>query len=81
MARVITYECTECGSEIVVTETMETVRSPIFCCGFEVAEVGSEEKKQSRPKKAVQKATKKGPAKKVAPKKKPAAKKKSPKKK
>lgn len=80
-ARVITYECEECGSEIVVTPTGETVLSPIYCCGIEVAEISSVEKKPSKPaKKIASKPTKKVTKKKVAAKKKPAAKKKTAKK-
>jgi len=79
--RIITYECEECGSEIVVTPTGETVLSPIYCCGIEVAEISSLEKKPSKPaKKAAQKTAKKVTKKNVAAKKKPAAKKKTAKK-
>ena len=46
MARIVTYECEQCGSEIVVTETGETLLSPIYCCGVTVTEVSSVEKKQ-----------------------------------
>lgn len=74
MPRVITYECTQCGSEIVVTESLESELSPIYCCGIEVAEIGAKEKKPARPKK---KAVKKVAKKKVAAKKKPAAKRKA----
>lgn len=74
MPRVITYECTQCGSEIVVTESLESELSPIYCCGIEVAEIGAKEKKPARPKK---KAVKKVAKKKVAAKKKPAAKRKT----
>jgi len=77
MARIITYECEQCGSEIVVTETGETELSPIYCCSMAVTEVGSVEKKQAKPKKkAVKKVTKKIVKKKVA-KKAPAPKKKA----
>jgi hypothetical protein len=80
-ARVITYECEECGSEIVVTPTGETALSPIYCCGIEVTELSSAEKKPSKPaKKIASKTTKKVTKKKVAAKKKPAAKKKTAKK-
>jgi hypothetical protein len=80
-ARVITYECEECGSEIVVTPTGETVLSPIYCCGIEVTELSSAKKKPSKPaKKTARKTTKKATKKKVAAKKKPAAKKKTAKK-
>jgi hypothetical protein len=78
-ARIITYECEECGSEIVVTPTGETALSPIYCCGIEVTELSSAEKKPSKPakKKIASKITKKVTKKTVAAKKKPAAKKKT----
>ena len=77
MARIITYECEQCGSEIVVTETGETQLSPIYCCSMVVTEVSSVEKKQAKPKKkAAQRVTKKIVKKKVA-KKAPAPKKKA----
>ena len=80
-AVVVTYECEQCGTEVVVTETGETMLSPIYCCGMEVTEISSVEKKPVRPqKKAVKKVTKKVAKKKVAKKKKPAAKKKASKK-
>jgi hypothetical protein len=69
-ARILTYECEECGSQIIVTPSGETQLSPIYCCGIEVREISSEAKK----------AAKKVPAKKVVAKKKPAAKKKASKK-
>ena len=60
MARVVTYGCDICGSEIVVTETGESQLSPIYCCGVEVAEVRSIQKKQAKPgKKATKKVAKK----------------------
>ncbi len=77
MAKMVTYECDECGCEIVVTEMPETELNPIYCCGMEVTEVSSVAGKPG--KKAVKKATKKV-AKKVASRKKPAAKKKAAKK-
>jgi hypothetical protein len=77
-ARIITYECEECGSEIVVTPTGETVLSPIYCCGIEVAEISSAEKQPA--KKTAKKTAKKVTQKKVKAKKKPAAKKKTAKK-
>ena len=78
MPKIVTYECTQCGSEIVVTESLESELSPIYCCGIEVAEVAAKEKKPARPrKKAVKKVAKKGAKKKVATKKRPAAKKKA----
>lgn len=48
--RQITYECEQCGSEIIVRKTRETVLAPIYCCGTEVADV-SVEGKETRPKK------------------------------
>jgi hypothetical protein len=68
MARIITYECEQCGSEIIVTETGETQLSPIYCCGITVSEVGSVQKKATPAKKSAKKAPKKVVAKK-APKK------------
>lgn len=80
-AMVLTYECEECGTDVVVTTTGETMLSPIYCCGMEVTEISSVEKKSARPqKKAVKKVAKKVAKKKVAKKKKPAAKKKASKK-
>lgn len=76
MARVVTYECNECGCAIMVSEAPDTELEPIYCCGMEVTEVSSSEKKSA---KKVRKTVKKG-TKKVAQKKKPAAKKKAPKK-
>jgi hypothetical protein len=79
MARVVTYECDQCGSEIIVTETSESVLSPIYCCGLEVLEVSSGKKKKSATGKSGTKAkSRKRPAKKVTAKKASAAKKKSP---
>ena len=68
MVRIITYECTQCGSEIVVTEGSGTKLNPIYCCGMEVAQVASAPKKPAKPKKKAAK-------KKVPEKKKPAKKK------
>ncbi len=76
-ARIITYECEQCGSEIVVKSTGESQLSPIYCCGIEVAQVSSAGKKSVKPKK---KTAKKVSKKKVAAKKKPSAKKKAAKK-
>lgn len=70
---VVTYECEQCGSEVIVTRTGETMLSPIYCCGMQVTEVSSVEKKPVKPKK---KAVKKVAKKRVAKRKKPAAKKK-----
>jgi BRCT domain type II-containing protein len=78
-ARIITYECEECGSEIIVTPTGETALSPIYCCGIEVTEISSAQKKPSKPAKKIasKTTTKKVTKKKVAAKKKPSAKKKT----
>ncbi len=60
MGRVITYECTQCGTEVVVTEALEMGLSPIYCCGFEVTEISSLDKKAPKSKKkTVKKAVKK----------------------
>jgi hypothetical protein len=75
-SRIITYECEECGSEIVVTAAGEGQLSPIYCCGIEVTEVSTAKKKPAAKKKPVKKMAKK----KVAAKQKPAAKKKKAKK-
>ena len=49
--RAVTYECEQCGSEIVVTSTGEGELSPVYCCGIEVTEISSTSKKAVRPKK------------------------------
>jgi hypothetical protein len=51
----VTYECEQCGSEIVVTSTGEGELSPIYCCGIEVVQVGSPVKKAPRPKRTAAK--------------------------
>jgi len=53
--RTVTYECEQCGSEIVVTSTGEGELSPVYCCGIEVTELSSTGKKAVRPKKKVAK--------------------------
>lgn len=73
-SRIVTYECEECGSEIVVSSLGESRLSPIYCCGIEVTEISSLEKKPVKPKKKV---VKKVAKKRVAAKKKPSAKKKA----
>jgi hypothetical protein len=78
-AMIVTYECKRCGTEIVVSEALGAQVSPIYCCGMEVTEVFSVEKKPAK-KKAVKKVVKKVSTKKIAQKKKPAAKKKTSKK-
>jgi len=70
-AMLVTYTCRQCGAKIVVTETLDTQLSPIYCCGVEVAKISSVKKKPSKPKK---KAIKKVAKKKIARKKKPALK-------
>ncbi len=50
-AMVVTYECEQCGTDVVVTRTGETMLSPIYCCGMEVTEISSVEKKPVKPKK------------------------------
>ncbi len=52
MAKVITYECKECGCEIIVSGSHETHLRPIYCCGVEV------KKKSSSAKAAMTKKTK-----------------------
>ncbi len=39
MAKVITYECKECGCEIIVSGSHESHLRPIYCCGTEVEKV------------------------------------------
>lgn len=68
-ATIITYECEECGSEIVVTPTGETQMSPIYCCGVEVLEVETSPKKAAAPGKKTLKASAKKSVKKVSKKK------------
>jgi hypothetical protein len=45
--RVVTFECRECGSEVVVTATGEVELTPIYCCGIEVAETTSGASRQA----------------------------------
>jgi len=75
--RTITYECEQCGSEIVVTSTGEGELSPVYCCGIEVTEISSTGKKAVRPKKKTAKnvSSKKGTPQKKTPAKKKALKK------
>lgn len=65
MAKIVTYECGQCGCEVVVTEMPETQLSPLYCCGIEMEGVSAA--KKSKPKK---KASKKKTAKKKVVKKK-----------
>jgi hypothetical protein len=81
MARIVTYECEQCGSEIIVTEAGETRLSPIYCCGITVTQVSAVGKKPAAPKKkvakkVVKKAVKK-PVKKTVAKKKSTSRKKT----
>lgn len=81
MATVITYECKECGCEIVVSGSHESHLRPIYCCGVEVAKISASKKtaKKKTIKKPVTKAVsntaKKTAARNPAPKKAPAKKK------
>jgi hypothetical protein len=83
MAKVITYECKECGCEITVSGTHESHLRPIYCCGAEVAEISPASRRTLTQKKtakktvqkAVKKVAKKAAAKKPAKKKSPAPKK------
>jgi hypothetical protein len=59
MARIVTYECEECGTEVVVTESGETSLRPIYCCGLEITEVSSIPQAGGSKKKAVGKMAKK----------------------
>jgi len=75
--KIVTFECTECGSEVVVTANGEVQLSPIYCCGVEVTETTSGLRKQTKPKKQItKKTTKKIVPKKVTQKKKSFSKKK-----
>lgn len=69
MAKITSLKCKQCGTRLVVTEDMESHLSPIYCCGLEVEDISSAEKKPVKPKKKTAK-------KKVAKKQKTAAKKK-----
>jgi len=75
--RTVTYECEQCGSEIVVTSTGEGELSPVYCCGIKVTEISSTRKKAVRPKKKTAKnvSSKKGTPQKKTPAKKKALKK------
>jgi predicted RNA-binding Zn-ribbon protein involved in translation (DUF1610 family) len=75
--RVVTFECRECGSEVVVTATGEVQLSPIYCCGVEATETTSGASRKAKPKKLITKKTaKKTVARKATQKKKPLPKKK-----
>ncbi|MDA8432681.1 MAG: hypothetical protein M0Z60_06940 [Nitrospiraceae bacterium] len=68
MAKVITYECTQCGCEITVNEAAETELMPIYCCGMEVSETAFPKKARASSKKTAR-STGKKTAGKAAPKK------------
>jgi hypothetical protein len=53
--RVITFECEQCGTEVVVNAAGEMELSPIYCCGLMVTEVPSQQKKAAKTKKKVAK--------------------------
>lgn len=75
--KTVTYECEQCGSEIVVTSTGEGELSPIYCCGIEVMQITPTGKKAVSPRKEAAKkvsgakgvSKKSSPAKKRKPKK------------
>jgi len=50
-AKTITYECEQCGSDIIVTSTGEGQLSPIYCCGVQVTEITTATKSSTRQKK------------------------------
>lgn len=58
MARIVTYECEECGTEVVVTETGGTSLRPIYCCGLEITEISSVPKAGAAKKRTAGKAAK-----------------------
>ena len=47
MAKIINYECEQCGTEIVVTEANGAELRPIYCCGIEIVEISSSAKKHA----------------------------------
>lgn len=81
MPKIVTYECKECGCEIVVSGSHESHLRPIYCCGIEVAKIPTSKraamkKTTKRPvAKAVREVAKKTAAGKPAKKKAPAQKK------
>lgn len=64
MPRIVAYECTECGTEVVVNENLQTKLRPIYCCGIRIAEVGAVTKPDEK-----KKVTAKAKTKQIAPKK------------
>ncbi|MDA8239070.1 MAG: hypothetical protein M0Z67_01735 [Nitrospiraceae bacterium] len=69
MAKVITYECNQCGCEITVSEGHESHLMPIYCCGVEVSRVSASPKKAGSAKKKPPAAAPRKTAKKAAAKK------------
>ncbi len=65
MAKAITYECKECGCEIIVSGSHESHLRPIYCCGVEVVKVYSASKGTGAGKKVAKKPARK-PVKKIA---------------
>jgi hypothetical protein len=59
MAKVMTYECKECGCEIIVSGSHESHLRPIYCCGVEVANVSAAPKTRAAKKKTVKAAPRK----------------------
>ncbi len=57
MPRIVTYECVQCGTEVIVNENLETKLRPIYCCGIRVEEISSVPKQEMK-KKAAAKTTK-----------------------
>jgi hypothetical protein len=66
MAKVITYECNQCGCEITVSKGHESHLMPIYCCGVQVSKVSASPKKAASPKKKSAKAGPKKTVRKVA---------------
>jgi hypothetical protein len=75
-AMVVTYECRQCGTEVVVTETLGTRLSPIYCCGMEITRISSVPKKTAKSKKKAAKRVARKVSKKKVSKKKASKKKK-----
>ncbi len=69
MAKVITYECNQCGCEITVSEGHESHLMPIYCCGVEVSKVPATQKKAVPAKKKTTRTAAKKTVKKVVAKK------------
>ncbi len=50
--KTITYECEQCGTDIIVTSTGEGQLSPIYCCGVRVTETTTKKSAATSGKKA-----------------------------